>query len=234
MNFTYEDYLAIKEIIAKKALSLMSSEKKQYTQIGFPIQNTLILPSGNRTFYIVSDNVFSEIIFGNVLLEATRQHPELFGTNNPYDVIEAVYRVNPTGELDKFAKFLESEKFCYVLEKSNGQFDERILRLDLFRHIKPNNADGHDFVGGLLHAYRHFSVDGVPLSSGTEINDIADPTQLIIQICIAFFSVNGMIRKSKNYSAFLEISNKYNVRFEFFFEVEIGVYFLNSAWKEEK
>lgn len=134
--------------------------------------------------------------------------------------------------MEDFAGFLGSEQFCYLLENVNGVIDDKILRVDLFRMIQPNENGGHDFTGGLFHANRHFSYKGFPLSTSKEKHDIFNFDQLLILICEAFFVHAGTFKTKSNYSVTMPISGNDNIRFEFFYEQKNGVYFLNTAFKQ--
>ncbi len=112
--------------------------------------------------------------------------------------------------------------------------NNKILRIDLFRHLKINNTGNFDFVGGLFHCNKHFSFKGIPLSTSKEINEIPYVEHLIYAIIKTFFLNTTINKKGLNYTSLIELNNKYNLRVEFYFEKETNVYFVNTAFKEKK
>lgn len=115
------------------------------------------------------------------LPKALYNYPNLFGTKDAKDVISAVYRVSgydKIGSIEDYQQSLIDNAYCYfLLREVNGELNDKILRLDLFRYIILNDRNVYDFVGGLMHAYRHCSWNGMKLSSGngeTELNYLWD------------------------------------------------------------
>ena len=120
------------------------------------------------------------------LPQALYNSPDLFGTKNAKDVISALYDVSgydKIGSIDDYQYSLIDNACCYfLLRDTSGELSNKILRLDLFRHILPNDKNGYDFDGGLMHAYRHCSWKGMKLSSGNgeaELNNLWDLPLLI-------------------------------------------------------
>lgn len=74
------------------------------------------------------------------------------------------------GTKQDYIKFLTGRACCYVVYQDNGIFSD-ILRIDTFRSTMPNKEDPTkiDFVGGLLHTLKHFSIKDQNLSTGTYI-----------------------------------------------------------------
>lgn len=115
------------------------------------------------------------------LPKALYNYPNLFGTKDAKDVISAVYRVSgydKIGSIEDYQQSFIDNAYCYfLLREVNGELNDKILRLDLFRYIILNDRNVYDFVGGLMHAYRHCSWNGMKLSSGngeTELNYLWD------------------------------------------------------------
>lgn len=155
-QMTKEEFKKTREYVEKKALELMSHEKKDHIVAGVPLQNYRVFQMGKRAFYSVQVNTFMAMV-DEFLMQAQDSTPEKFGTGEAYDVLEAIHLVNPIFELKEFADFLGHEKCTYVFEAENGEVVDRMLRLDLFRLLKPNESGKNEFVGGLFPAKTFFT-----------------------------------------------------------------------------
>lgn len=228
----YTDYLAARNFVEAKSLGLMRHEKKDYAKTGFPIQNYRVHDILGRTFYSVRTNVFREIL-NDVLLEATGRYPERFGTGNAEDVIKAIYDIEPMFTIDRFVDFLRTEQFCYIFEKVSGDQNNDILRIDLFRKLD-KKGDVFDFTGGIFHALKHFSYSGTNLSTGKDVNDITHPAHIITLAIKAFFLETREVISVKEFHSTISVSERYNLRFVFYFEENTAVYFVKTIFKESK
>ena len=96
---------------------------------------------------------------------------DLFGTKDAKDVIAALYSVSEydkIGDINEYQQYLIDNAYCYfLLRDSNGNLNSKLFRMDLFRHVLPNDKNGYDFDGGLMHAFRHCSWNSMKLSSGS-------------------------------------------------------------------
>jgi len=185
-------------------------------------------------FYVVFNTGFMRII-SEGLSVALQEHPESFGTGNASDVIDALYKVSgyhPFGELDSYIRYVADNNCCYVVYKNNGAWVDEILRIDLLRFIKPNrkNPEISDFVGGLLHTLKHFSVDGHYLSTGKENYDVFDITHLVYLIAMAF---RLRVGEGKRYVARQELTNATMYGY-FFFEEDSRFFFLDTYFKKDE
>ena len=115
------------------------------------------------------------------LPQALYNCPDLFGTKDAQDVIGALYSVSgydKIGTINEYQQYLIDNAYCYfLLRDSDGKLCNKLFRLDLFRHILPNDKNGYDFDGGLMHAFRHCSWNSMKLSSGSgesELNNLWD------------------------------------------------------------
>ncbi len=115
------------------------------------------------------------------LPQALYNCPDLFGTKDAKDVITALYSVSEydkIGDINEYQQYLIDKAYCYfLLRDSDGKLCNKLFRLDLFRHILPNDKNGYDFDGGLMHAFRHCSWNNMKLSSGngeSELNNLWD------------------------------------------------------------
>jgi hypothetical protein len=229
-----EDYRKVRDFVSEKSLKLMSHEDKNHAVTGIAITNYELIKNKEREIYFVPTNMFKAIL-DRKLYEATKKQAQLFGTGNANDVIEGIYKIE-TGfvSLSRFAEILRTEQFAYLIEVPNGVVNPNILRIDLFRDLKINSLGGYDFVGGIFHCFKHFSVDGVPLSTSKEINDLVQPKHLIVKIGEAFFGIKNNGVNPIGYVVDMHLNEKYDLRVVFYFESITQVYFLKTAFKIRK
>lgn len=213
-QMTWEEFQKTRKYVEKKALELMGHEKKNHAVTGVPLQNYRIFQFSDRVFYSVQINTF-QVIVDEFLLTAQKSTPEKFGTGEAYDVIEALRLINPMFDLNRFAEFLSHEKCAYIFEAENGTVVDSMLRLDLFRLLKRDKKDKNEFVGGLLHALKHFSKNGINYSTGKSNHEIAHPQILVGQIIDAFFSLKGTFETSDKYVVLKPYEEKYNLKINF-------------------
>ena len=181
------EYLEIKEFLCHRVCKINRSEnidrKKQRER-----RTKYSLPNANAFGWMPSITICYSFDIGNkqimymipylpfyrylteFLPQALYNCPNLFGTNNAQDVMGALYSVsgyNRIGNINEYQQYLTDNAYCYfLLRDSDGKLCNKLFRLDLFRHILPNEKNGYDFNGGLMHAYRHCSWKGMKLSSG--------------------------------------------------------------------
>ena len=231
----YEDYLAAQEFLATKSFGLMEHEKKGIAKTGFPIQFYTIYPIYGKIFYVAASNVFQHIMSKGVLVEAVTKYPKKFGTGDALDVIEAIRLVEPTFDTtQRHAEFLQNEQFCFIMENNNGIIQDKVLRIDLFRDIKANPEGKSEFVGGILHAFKHFSFNGVNLATGKDINDIHSP-DTIFQLAIkAFFLPEEVEQTAKGFIGRISLNENSWLQFSFYLEQVNGVHFINTIHKKSK
>ncbi len=225
---TLQDWEVLGNAIEEKALRLMRHEKKDFAKTGLDLSNYEEIIIGKRAFYAISTPVFRAIL-EEVLPEATRNYPDLFGTGRAEDVVQALYQTRPFGKAEKFATLLGHEQFCYVLEVTDGQLNEGVLRIDLFRDIKQDEK-GSGFVGGIFHAFKHFSYDGIPLFTGQDQHDI-QPSAIVFLLTKAFFWDAGTSVSDKEYKVRSPWDGRYDIQYAFYYEPLTAVYFVNTAFK---
>ncbi len=232
----WNDYLAAQAMLEKKSLGLMDHEKKEMAKTGFPYQNYTIYPIKGRIFYVPAPNVFRHIIMKNVLLEAITKYPERFGTDDALDVIEAIRLIEPTFDnTQRHAEFLQNEQFGFVMENKDGVIQDQVLRIDLFRGIKPHPKTGKpDFEGGIFHAFDHFSYKGTNLATGNDINEIHSPDQIIGMAIKAFYMPEEKEQTAKGFIGRISLNENYWLKFSFYLEQVNGVHFINTVHKEKK
>jgi hypothetical protein len=231
-GMTYEEWEMMHAFVDRKSVELMHAQKKPFAIAGMDISHWTVITVMKKRFFVVSRHIFSEII-EEVLVEAVRRFPEKFGTGRAEDVIEAIYEVSPEGRREDFAELLRVEQFCYVLQIVDGVVNERVLRIDLFRMIEANEEGGTDFTGGAFHALKHFSFDGVPLSTHKASHDI-HPRFIIIMLTKAFFIDldHGKQVNPNVYKVVTPLDEKYDQVISFYYESEAAVYFVKTIFKK--
>ena len=133
--------------------------------------------------------------------------------------------------IDKQAKadFLSNEKCAYYI-KANGEEIDRVLRLDLFRMIKDLNGR-EEFVGGLFHAMKHFSLNGSNYAYGNDDNESFDIRHIAYLAACAF--CQPLIQsdtKTNVYESTVEVGSK-KYKAVFFYESISEIYFLNTIYR---
>ncbi len=234
------EFLLIREFIVTKAQALLKQESdvKSFGTVGLPYRNHYEIIVENRRFIIVAKDVFFEIV-RSVLIEASEKYPHLFGQNKAELVIEAIYNVYHDFNIEYFTEFLKNNQFAWIVELSNDTVLDKILRIELFRQIKPlkNNPEKTEFIGGIFHAFKHFSYNGVPLSYNKEINNFDHPTEIFEYIIKAFFFENHEAETRNDKTYYIAKTNfniRYDLRFVFYFEPKTKIFFISSIRKDAK
>lgn len=221
------------EKIKEISISLKDHEVKDFCLASVPIANYERYIIAERIFYVVPNNVFNAIINRNLIL-AQKNYPDNFGTGNARDVVKALYEIEQWMTFESYIRMLGREQFCYVVEIKDGKIIPKILRIDLYRSLKKNKKGGYDFVGGLFHCFKHYSRDGQPLSTGSDINDLNHPRDLVYKIIIAFFFSQLELVEENKFNSEIAINDVYVLKFSFFYEVITGVYFINTSHKRKR
>lgn len=225
-----EEYKIVREFIKKKSVLLMDHEKKNHAKVGIAINNYEVIEIGEKRFYVIPTNMFKAIIERNIIIASTK-FPERFGNGNAKDVIKAIYDLEPWFTLERFIEILQTEQFCYIVEIIDGEIQEKLLRIDLYRDIKENSIGGSDFIGGIFHCYKHYSFQGLPLSTNKEINDLENPKELVYKIINAFFTGKVKEVDENTFVSEVEINENEKLRLVFYYEKITGVYFVKTAHK---
>lgn len=187
----------------------------------------------NYDFYLVFNSTFLNLIYSKIQ-KAMEKFPEKFGTGNANDVIDAIYAISAfdkLGDKDEYVRFLIDHPCCYIVYRKNNEFEENILRIDILRLIKTNKEDPtkSDFIGGLMHTLKHFSIDDKNLSTGTYVHNVFDIHYIVYLIAMAFRLKTG---ERCTYKAIQELSNA--IMLASFYKEEVsGIYFLNSYYKKK-
>ena len=207
-------------------------------QFGFPIYDCIHYKTENcdEDFYIIYNTGFLRTISHQIIL-AQQQCPEKFGTGNADDVIDALYSVsgyNAFGDKNAYLDYLIDYNCCYVVYKNKGAFGD-VLKIDLLRRILPNKKvpSKSDFVGGLLHVLKHFSVEGKNLATSNDINNVFDVRHIIYLIAMAFRLKKQCDKDDLIYEAFQNL-DKGKMHVSFYKEKVANVYYLKTYFKDRK
>lgn len=198
-----EEYLEIKEFLRHRVCEINQSEnidrenqRERSSKYSLPnanafgwmpaINNCFSFDIGNKQImYMIPFLPFYRFIT-QFLPQALYKCPDLFGTGDAKEVIEALYCVseyNKIGTINEYQQYLTDNACCFfLLRDSDGKLCNKLFRLDLFRHIISNNKMGYDFIGGLMHAFRHCSWNSMKLSSGngeSEVKNLWDLPRII-------------------------------------------------------
>lgn len=234
-EINYEEYKKLQERAESIATSLGRLEGKNLVKVRFPIQNYRKITIDSRDFYYAGTNIFLGIV-EHVLLEAQSKFPEKFGNNNSATVLSALNKTRYLHHrLIDAIRIYKNENFIWIYDNLNEGDNNKILRLDLFRMLKPIPLERRkwEFVGGLFHALKHFSFNGKPLSTGKDINDVSNVEEIIFLIIKAFFINEGEFDESgEKYTVLLKLNEKYNLKFSFYHEKNTKVYFINTIYKQ--
>lgn len=232
MEVTAEEKRIIKSFMEDKALALRDHENRNSAIVSVPTSNWIKFAVDDGYLFSIKNNTFKEII-DHSLIEAHEVHTDKFGTGVAYDVIKAIIPRDPVFDynLRNWIRFFSHERFNYIFKISSGVVEQRVLRLDLFRHIRKESNGGRSFVGGLFHAFKHFSRDGINYSTGKGGVQLNHPQELIHKISIAFFMNNGVWEKESDYVVFDSYDEKYNLKYVFYKEKETDIFFLRTVYK---
>ncbi len=240
---TKQEYTELMEFLEPHLKALWDHENKErikkgevpltFFQFGFSIIDIYPYRIDDTTqFYMVFNSSFLRVIYKDINM-ALQKSPDKFGTGNASDVIEALYNISAYqrfGSIKDYIQFLNDHLCCYIVYRENGLLSDDILRVDLLRQILPSKEDEtkKDFVGGLLHTLKHFSIANQNLSTGTYVHNIFDIHHLMYLIAMSFRLRNG---EGCRYKAEQILSDGKMLAF-FYREQETGIYFLNSYYKK--
>lgn len=233
---TNEEYNNVNVIFKNEMTILAKHENKNsyYGQVAINQCFTCGLNNELQMFHMFTPNFL--FIIEHDYIKALKENCDCFGTGNAKDIIHALHlqaqkRNYPWGE-ERYAEFLSNECFCLLICKKGEIFIDNFLRIDLFRHIKESkdHPGCYDFVGGIFHALKHFSV-GEQCASiyPNQKVSLYDIDQLLWPIAKAFFQCEYRDgNRANTYEADIVYLNK-KMTLEFFKEENIHVSFVNSV-----
>ena len=232
---TLEEYNELKPIIKKKMIRLAEHEDKDSFTAQTAINNCYVRKlSENLQLFQLFSLGFIPVIEQDYI-NALKETPGCFGTFDAKDVIHALYTQAKkhywVWDEERYEDYLSNEIFCLLICKKNGGFLDEILRIDLFRHIKPSKdyPGCFDFEGGIFHALKHFSVEEQCASILPNQNVVLyDAEQLIWPIAKAFYE--GIWEKGEKAKTFNTCTTYLNKLFilGFYKEDDSNVAFVNT------
>lgn len=154
----------------------------------------------------------------------------MFGTGDARDVLSALYNVSgyqQFGALDKYRQLLIDGYSCYfLLREADGRLSKKVFRLDLFRHILPSKdqPDKYDFIGGIMHAFKHCSWRGMKLSYGNGEIELDSPCELPILLGEA------ILCNTENKKMILFEGERDSWKIMYHIDPETGIYYLTTAF----
>ena len=180
--------------------------------------------------------MFIGMIINGLYLDALNRFPECFETGNAVDVVIALYKNGYENSGWDYQRFIDivltHDVCCYVALLKDGKFDDEILRIDLFRQIKPNKKDWHkmDFIGGLFHVFKHFSYKGKNLSTGKEVkHNSVDSLMSIVVMCINAFILKQKEENGNDYVFDQKLDEGKILRYVFYKEEETKTFYIKSV-----
>ena len=232
-----EEFQASRKFAEAKMLALMEHENKPHAALAFPPQSYVEYKKNGRKFFYFGTNIFRGFFEDNLPM-ATSMFPLNFGNGNAMSVIHAVNKTRPLFIRTKeVIRILQNECFAVIHEDRISSQNESIIRLDLFRKLdkQKHHKRKYEFTGGILHALKHFSINGKPLSTGSETNDILYPLKIVEIIIDSFFIAQDSYYESPTkFVCFYSLNADKDLKFVFYFEPVTEVYFLTTIHKQSK
>ena len=244
---TLEKYTSLSSSLEKKAHEIWKHENAERLkkgesglngyEYGYSIADFFCCTHNNLTIYFAFNFSFLKNISANIP-QAVEKLNNLFGTGNAQDVLDALYHISKTTlRKDEYIEFIRNLACCYVLFEDNDCLLNHILRIDMFRKLDVNRDDPtiKDFIGGLLHALKHFSINGKSLSTGKEINDITDISQISeILPRIAYALIECINNNTPPNCITIPYKDNNYLKCSFYHEGITNVYYLNTCYITDK
>jgi hypothetical protein len=237
MNLTQSEFDNLKKRVKKIGLDLMKQEQKNYAKVGFPVINYRKVEIDGKDFYYAGSNIFL-IVVETVINQARKIFPKNFGNGNAVSVIHALNKTRfLSGRLKDAIRIYGNENFILIFDNENEGDNNKVLRVDLFRKLDKirHKRRKYTFTGGLFHALKHFSINNLPLSTGNDIHNVKEPTDVIKLIIKAFYLLPGEFDQTdKNkYTVIEPLDEKYEICYIFYFETNTKIYFLKTLFKRK-
>ncbi|SED59879.1 hypothetical protein SAMN04487765_0463 [Tenacibaculum sp. MAR_2010_89] len=237
MKLKKAEFENLRKRVQKISVDLMRHENKNHAKVGFPITNYRKCEIDGKPFYYTGSNIFL-ILVEEVLIKARKIFPKNFGNGNAVSVLHALNKTRfLCNNLKDAIRVYGNENFILVFDNENEEEENRILRIDLFRQLNKirHKKRRYDFTGGLFHVLKHFSINNEPLSTGTDINNVETPTDVIKLIIKAFYLFSGKFDEddSNKYTVIEPLDDKNEMCYVFYFEEVTRVFFLKTVFKRK-
>ena len=213
------------------ALDQGKTPKNSYQGIFHQSQCLVAEPNGNVKIFFAYTREF--ITFARqIFAKVTRMDSKIFH-KDAYDIMKSFYEVSNYALMNKteedYIRYISSDTCVYIAFKENGEFKDRIFRLDLFRKIEYDaKSKMNEFTGGLFHVLSHFRMD-----DSTHSDNILDLWHLVRVCSTAFVNRITPINDS-TLELYLYWNNKYDLHFIFFREEESNVYYIKTFYVRER
>ena len=232
---TLEEYKKASAFLKERCLTLWDIENncngipRNIAQTGFPIKHAYVQKINDDgkilVFRSISFLKHLDYCQTSIMVDGLS-----FEGGNAIQVLENMYNLSIEKQAGKSFEYyidnVRTESCCYIIYNNGDVYDDKILRVDLFRKLDFVNEKA-DFSGGLFHALKHFTLEKV---NKTHRNFITDIEELMYYSAYAFFigeispsldenTIIKMIKNPRHYSS---------IRFVYFHEPDSNVSFIKT------
>lgn len=216
--------------------------EEKYGFLGrYGVNNCFFMDYENQRICIAADRSFIGMVTGQYI-ETCTKYPNSFGTGDALDVVRALYINNGFKDLGySFLRYIDValvfETCCYIFQKTKEGFKDEILRIDLFREIKPDPSNHNNlaFIGGLFHVLKHFSYQGKNLSTGHEDrHNNVDSLEEVVLKCIHAFVHKKKEETSDDFIFDEELTSDIILKYVFYKEACTGTFYIKSIHLKQK
>lgn len=211
---------------------LAKHEKRDHWTSGTYVGDYAPVMMGTRKFIVVPSPIFKHLLF-DVLPKAIFTLKDNFGKHDANLVIRALYDTKPMFTFEEFKNNLQTDKFAYIFEMVDEQPLDKVIRVELFRQIKPNKdrPQHTEFIGGIFHAFQHFSFANTPLSTHQTSTELVHPVDILEWIIKSFFistpvPKNHQRYKQPGFETLTKFNDKHNLEGMYYHESVSNTYFL--------
>lgn len=156
-----------------------------------------------------------------------RNNPQKFNGGDSISIIKALYDSSKYHNcIVEYDKYLCTEACCYVVKTQNDTFGD-VLRIDLFRMHKIKEDGKYEFIGGLFHCLKHFSIENNNLCNNKETNNTYDIRHIVYLIGHTFSNKSNKENKTE-----ISIDQNHIYYAKFYYEKCSNVYFLETLTKK--
>lgn len=233
------EYNELMEFINSKAKDLFehevdvaisrNQEPKNVFQGKFSIQQCSAFEKDGKTIYKIDTKRFLNFS-RDVIPQLTRKNPNLFRTTDARDILKTLNDISGYTTLNKnpndYLKYISQEAYIYLVLKSENGFENKVLRIDLCRDIRPTyeNHLVYEFQGGLLHVMKHFKLDDALAVDSTP------DLEHLVWLCICAFLKIPVNKNETTYTIYIPYDEKHSLLFNFYKEKFTNVFYINTLY----
>lgn len=190
-------------------------------QTNFPL--TQCCNYKNEGFVLCFNNRFYHTI--QLYEFAFKEKPKAFQNGDAIDILKTLYeKSNYWSSFDDYIDYLRTEACCYIVLTKEDTFGE-ILRVDLYRKLDLDKKSKRiEFTGGLFHCLKHFSMNGINLCNGSDINDTFD----IMHVAYLIGRTFSFAIKNNSEIGIIDIDKSHLFKANFYFEECSAVFFIKT------